>query len=99
MIDIPLAGLKLPRLPPPSLPLLDLPLFDLAGSGDQETSSLFERERVLDPVQTQTFHTLCYTRANSLVAAPDGHSRSVLLQLALWCVGRHLIALTHTGER
>lgn len=87
MIDVALEGVVLPRSPPTPLRVLDLPLFELDGGGDEEMADVFiTSQPVLDPAQTQAFHTLCYTRANSLVCMPDDSARLVLLAMTVWCV-------------
>jgi antiviral helicase SLH1 len=82
--ELPLDSLEKPDDPPPPTPLLDLPLLSLHTAGDEPLRHFLGQGGLLDPVSTQTFHTIYHTRANSLVCAPFGRTLSILAELAIW---------------
>jgi antiviral helicase SLH1 len=73
-----------PPEPPPPTPLLELPLFSLTTADDTPLQRFLGRTGPLDPIQTQTFHSLYHTRANSLVCAPLGREMPFSAELAIW---------------
>jgi antiviral helicase SLH1 len=82
--ELPLDTIEKPSDPPPPTPLLDLPLLSLDTAGDEPLQRFLGQRDLLDPMVTQTFHTLYHTRANSLVCAPFGRGLPILAELAIW---------------
>lgn len=84
--------LIMPSPPPPHLPLLDLPLLSATDAFSEPTlRELYAAETpTFDPVQTQAFHMLYHTSANTLLCAPSATARGTMLELAIWCVAYSL---------
>ncbi|KAK4699669.1 hypothetical protein P7C70_g6591, partial [Phenoliferia sp. Uapishka_3] len=83
---IDLNHLVMPIQRPDPLPLLDLPLLQVrdALKDPRVRDAYASQMTALDPVQTQSFHTIYHTGNNALICAPSAPSRGTLLELAIW---------------
>lgn len=80
--------LMMPQPPSPTLPLLDLPLLTLdnvLGKLPSESrNELKRRFAAFNAVQTQVFHSIFHTTANTLLSSPTASGKSTMVYMAIW---------------
>ncbi|PWN54230.1 Sec63-domain-containing protein [Violaceomyces palustris] len=83
---VPFDDLIMPPLPPNHLALLDLPLLPVSSAiRDPVLEAIYSSEMsAFNALQTQVFHTLMHTKANSLVCAPMCSGKSTVVHMAIW---------------
>lgn len=82
---IPLTELVLPSAAPAKRKILDLPFQDSQLDG-RLSELIRSRSTLQSAFELQCLHSLFFTKANVLVAAPIGRSRDNLISVAIWYV-------------
>jgi antiviral helicase SLH1 len=86
-ISIPLDTLVMPVASHSHSPRLDLPFLTLSTLHNPIVESIFaNRLHNFNSIQTQSFWTLINTRSHSLLCAPVGSGKSMLIQVLVWYV-------------
>ncbi|KAJ7283771.1 Sec63-domain-containing protein [Mycena rebaudengoi] len=84
-ISIPLDTLVMPVASHSHSPRLDLPFLTLSTLHNPIVESIFaNRLHNFNSIQTQSFWTLINTRSHSLLCAPVGSGKSMLIQVLVW---------------
>lgn len=84
-IPLRLDSLIMPAPPSPHLALLDLPLLPISALQDPVLSALYSQKlAAFNALQTQCFHTLMHSRANTLLCGPTASGKSTIAQMAIW---------------
>ncbi|KAJ7179176.1 Sec63 Brl domain-containing protein [Mycena filopes] len=93
-ISIPLDTLVMPMASHSHSPRLDLPFLSPSILRNPTVESLFAgRLNNFNSIQTQSFWTLLSTKWHSLLCAPVGSGKSVLIQVLVWYVFSSLYGL------
>jgi len=87
---IELSNLVLPPAAPPKRKILELP-FSPTQLDERLLELLLSRNTVQSAIEVQCLHSLFFTCANVLVAAPVSRARDHLMTVPTWCVPSHMI--------
>jgi antiviral helicase SLH1 len=84
---LPLQELVMPQPPPESTPLLDIPYLQISCLQDPQLEDAYRPfVTTLNGIQLQVFWTAYHTQSNVLLSAPVASGKSVLGEMAIWCV-------------
>ncbi len=83
---IPFDDLNVPAKPPAHDSLLDLPLLPVRSAlQDELLSEMYSQKfSAFNAIQTQSFHTLMHTSANTLLCGPTASGKSTVVGMAVW---------------
>ncbi|SNX81594.1 probable RNA helicase [Melanopsichium pennsylvanicum] len=83
---IPFDDLIVPAKPPEHDSLLDLPLLPVRSALQDELlyEMYAQKFSAFNAIQTQSFHTLMHTSANSLLCGPTASGKSTVVAMAAW---------------
>lgn len=91
-VSIPLDTLLMPAASHSHSPRLDLPFLTPSILRNPTVESLFSgRLHNFNSIQTQSFWTLVNTKWHSLLCAPVGSGKSMLIQILVWYVSHHYV--------
>ncbi|TKY90513.1 hypothetical protein EX895_000511 [Sporisorium graminicola] len=78
--------LIVPEKPPPHDSLLDLPLLPVRSALQDELlcEMYAQKFSAFNALQTQSFHTLMHTSANTLLCGPTASGKSTVAAMAIW---------------
>ncbi|KAH8915667.1 Sec63-domain-containing protein [Atractiella rhizophila] len=81
---VPLDNIKMPPIAPPPEDLLDLPLLPIDALKHNRLKTHYSKDMLsFNPIQTQVFHTIYNTKANTLVASPEKKTWLLFVELAI----------------
>ncbi|KAF7332131.1 hypothetical protein MKEN_00094100 [Mycena kentingensis (nom. inval.)] len=84
-VSVPLDGLIMPSQSHSHSPRLDLPFLSTSVLRNQAVhNALSGRVHNLNSIQTQSFWTLANTQSHSLLCAPGGSGKSVMMRIVAW---------------